>query len=258
MDTKMQRHRELIKLIKAQGMLPVRSFAKILNVSEMTVRRDLAMLGKAGQVAGLEGEAPGDDAAPPTGDEYNLLQALQKANAQKDLIGRYAASLIQPNDVIIIDTGSTTARMLPYIPLNQNVTVLCFNANVLADLHYKSGLKLLFCGGVYHPNTEMFESPEGIRFIERIRANKVFLSAAGIHRHLGITCANDYEVPTKKAVIRSSDERILLADSSKFNALRSSYFCELADLTGIVTDASLSEEWRQIVDDCEIALHLVQ
>ena len=216
-----KRQQDLINIIETQGMLPVRSIAAMLNVSEMTVRRDLEKLRNDG---GAAGEQSG---------QYNLLEAIEHSNHQKEEIGKYAASLIEPNDVIIIDTGSTTARILPYLPENMNLTILSYNANVLIELRHKPGIQLLFCGGNYHLNTEMFESEEGIAFIRRIRANKAFLSAAGIHRELGITCANTYEVATKQAAISSSSQKILVSDSSKFGRLRSAYFCDLDEIDTI-------------------------
>ena len=150
-----KRQQDLINIIETQGMLPVRSIAAMLNVSEMTVRRDLEKLRNDG---GAAGEQSG---------QYNLLEAIEHSNHQKEEIGKYAASLIEPNDVIIIDTGSTTARILPYLPENMNLTILSYNANVLIELRHKPGIQLLFCGGNYHLNTEMFESDEGIAFIRR-------------------------------------------------------------------------------------------
>jgi len=244
---KEQRQRDLLNIMKSQGQLPAKTFASILGVSEMTIRRDLKL---------LESQPNTDNSNCKNG-EYNLLQAIALSNTQKDSIGRFAASLIQPNDVIIIDTGSTTPCILPYIKENLNLTILCYNANILMELRYKPGIQLLFCGGMYHSNTEMFESIEGIHFVNRTRANKVFLSAAGVHEELGITCANAYEVPMKQAVIASSLEKILVADSSKFDQLRSSYFCELDGIDVIVTDLGLSEKWQKIIEQKKITLHMV-
>lgn len=242
---KSKRQQDLINIIETQGMLPVRSIAAMLNVSEMTVRRDLEKLRSD---SGAAGEQSG---------QYNFLEAIEHSNHQKEEIGKYAASLIEPNDVIIIDTGSTTARILPYLPENMNLTILSYTANVLMELRHKSGIQLLFCGGNYHLNTEMFESEEGIAFIRRIRANKVFLSAAGIHRELGVTCANTYEVATKRAAISSSSQKILVADSSKFGRLRSAYFCDLDEIDTIVTDGSLQKDWRDELKRRKIELREV-
>lgn len=246
MNKKQQRQHQLLGILQSQGLLPVRVLAGLLNVSEMTIRRDLDS---------LPHQLPYGQKAPTS--SYSLMQAIKDANEQKERIGKFAASLLEPNDVAVVDTGSTTARMLPYLPTDKNLTILCYNANVLLELRHKPGIQLLFCGGAYHPNTEMFESPEGIQFIARTRANKVFLSAAGVHETLGLTCANQYEVPTKSAVIQSSFQRILLADSSKFGQLRSSYFCNLEDIHTVVTDKSLPQEWQQLIQSKKIKLYMV-
>ena len=243
MTKKEQRQSLLLQMISAQGMLPIRTLASRLAVSEMTVRRDLAELELGHPSDGEEGG-------------YSLLQELEKATAQKEQIGRAAAALIEPRDVIAIDTGSTTAKILPHIPTNYDLTVLCYNANVLFALRNRPGIRLLMCGGVYHPNTEMLESAEGVSFIRRIRVNKAFLSAAGIHQTLGVTCANPYEVAVKEAVLQSSSQKILVADSGKFGQVRSSHFCDLSQLDTIVTDTQLSPQWQADLVEAGVSLRL--
>lgn len=246
MDNKSARQNSILQIIEAQGMQSVKSLATTLNVSEMTIRRDLNQLHHQDKLQGAKNE-----------ERYNLLSAAQKSFNQKDRIGKFAASLIEPNDVLIIDTGSTTARLLPYFPDKQNLTVVCYNANVMLELRNKAGIELFMCGGIYHKNTEMFESPESIHFIERIRANKVFLSAAGVDDVLGITCENAHEVPTKNAVIQASATRILMADSSKFGQVRSSYFCKLEDLDIIITDSDISDEWKEKIHAKGLTLYTI-
>ena len=69
----------------------------------------------------------------------------------------------------------------------------------------------------------MFESVEGIGLYGRTRASKMFVSASGVHEKLGMTCAHNYEVVTKKAALESSLQKILVADSSKFGQVRPGY-----------------------------------
>jgi len=238
MSNKRARQDKLIQIIKNQGMTAVREFASMLDVSEMTVRRDLEEIGTL---------SVGGDKYISQGGEQNILSALEKYNEQKNKIGKLAASLVSQNDVIIIDTGSTVFRMVQYLPVNYNLTILCYNANVLFELRHRQDITVLFSGGLYQPKSDMFESIEGIQYIKRIRANKVFLSAAGINDKLGITCENMYEVSVKQAVIQYSREKILLVDSSKFGHVKSSFFCEITDIDKIITDKMLSKEWRNLL-----------
>lgn len=246
MGNQIQRRIELLRIINKKGMLSVKTLASMLGVSEMTVRRDLNSMQEyeSAQNASAAGE-------------YNLLSAAKQRNEQKERIGQFAASMIAPNDIIIIDTGSTTAKIPKYIPNDIPLDVICYNGNIFFELRHKLNIHLFVCGGNYHEKTEMLESPESIRFIETKRANKVFLSSAGVHQTLGITCENAYEVPTKTAALLSSSEKILLTDSSKFGQVRSSYICQLSEIDAIVTDDNLSEDWKTLISGLGIRLFLV-
>lgn len=255
MSKKTERIDKLVSLLQARGFVSVRELSALLGVSEMTVRRDLKALEK-NYAAGVHGLNP-SRAIVKNNQEYNILKELRKQSVQKEAIGRFAVSLLRPDDIVIIDTGTTTEQVAQHFPRDMNLMTLCYNINILMELQKNPGVRLLFAGGRYHAGTQMFESDEGIQFIRGLRAYKVFLSAAGVHPEMGITCVNSYEVPTKQAVIRSSLEKILLCDSSKFGIVRPAYFCDLAEINTIVTDQGLPEEWRQRIASMGITLHLV-
>ena len=112
-------------------------------------------------------------------------------------------------------------------------------------------------GGYYQQDTEMFTSDEGLRFIRNARPNKAFISAAGVHETLGISCANPYEVAVKRAVIQSARHRILVVDSSKFGEIRSSYICDLEEIDEIITDDQLPDKWVNLIENRNILLQRV-
>lgn len=260
MNKKTERLNRLIEILKIRSFVSIKELASLLGVSEMTVRRDLRIL-EANKVAeNIHGTTVYNPAhgIHKTDAGYNLLSEVGKQDKQKGAIGKLAASLIEPGDIIILDTGTTTEQIVPHIPNNMDITALCYNINILMELHRKVGGKMLFAGGNYHSNTQMFESKEGIAFICGIRARKVFVSAAGIHEQLGVTCVNSYEVPTKQAILKSSLVRVLVADSNKFGKVHPAYFCDLKEIHAIVTDSGLSEEWRQNIRDHGIELYIAE
>lgn len=259
MNKKAKRINRLIDILKVRSFVSIKELSSMLEVSEMTIRRDLEVLEQnriAENVYGTTVYNPAHTAVK-NDNEYSLLGETEKQNAQKEAIGRFAASLVEAEDIIIIDTGSTTQHIVPFLPANKNLSVLCYNINILMELRRNPGVKMLFAGGHYHNNTQMFECPESISFIRGVRAQKVFVSAAGVHSELGLTCVHSYEVPTKRAILRSSLQKILVADSSKFGAVRPAYFCDLSEISAIVTDKGLSQEWRERITELGIALHLV-
>ncbi|SMP61368.1 DeoR/GlpR family DNA-binding transcription regulator [Anoxynatronum buryatiense] len=259
MGKKGARLTQMTHILKQRHFIPIRELASHFDVSEMTIRRDLDHLKTRGIAENAGGTAVYHQGSFAKGNDqdYNLSEETVKQNLQKNSIGRYAASLIEQDDIIILDTGTTTEKIAPHIPDDLNVTALCYTANILTALHGNTGIHLLFAGGYYHPKTQMFESTEGIDFIRRIRAKKVFLSAAGVHKDLGVTCVNSYEVPTKHAILKSSLQKILVVDSSKFDKIRPAYFCDLNRIDTVVTDEAISQEWRALLESLGIDLHTV-
>jgi DeoR family deoxyribose operon repressor len=240
---KQERIQRIVETLRTQdlGVSSIRELAGQLAVSEMTIRRDLELLARENVVrlvhAGAVLVAP-EVSAP----HYSLAEAGARMAEEKRRIGRRAAELIQAQDVVIVDSGSTTECLVQAIPDGLPLTLICFSLNVLVTAHRNKECRIVFAGGALHENTLMFESPEGAQLIRRYRANKAFLSASGISDRLGVTCANSYEVETKKAAIASSLERILVADSSKFGRIHPAHFAELQDFSILVTDAGLPAE----------------
>lgn len=249
----------LIELLHANGRLSIKDAATLLQVSEMTIRRDLSAVESSQLIRNVNGILISyqNPTSQYTDKEYDLLHEGTIQNEAKQLIGKFAAQLVCPQDFVIFDTGSTTEQIISYIPAELNFGALCFNRNILDQLSRHANAEIAFAGGYYHKATQMFTSEEGVQFIQNIRANKVFVSAAGIHESLGISCANSYEVPTKRVILKSAKQHILVADSSKFGVVRSSYFCDLDDIDVVVTDNGLPPEWISLLRGRGITLHIV-
>jgi DeoR family deoxyribose operon repressor len=165
--------------------------------------------------------------------------------------------MIEPNDTISLDVGSTTEYIAKFIREDVPVTVLCFTLNVLTEIYRKKNCSPIFTGGHFHDNSLMFESPEGIALIKRTRIDKGFIAAAGVHDGLGVTCANPYEIETKKAAFASSKTKILVADSTKFGRTRVAYFADLKDFDIVITDNEIPDYYRSVIENLGIELIVV-
>lgn len=259
MDKKTNRILEITQILQQRNGASVKELAAGLDVSEMTIRRDLELLSQAGVVSLVHGAAIYNSESDLSALQQHYLVPQERAvhTSEKDRIGKAAAALVNPRDTIILDIGTTTEKVARYIPLRSEIAVLCFTVNTMVEVQKREVDKLLFGGGVFHPGTQLFESPETVALIRRTRANKLFLSAAGISDEFGLTCVNQYEVAIKQASIDSSLEKILLATSFKFGRIRSSHFADFDQLDVIITDNGLSEEWREIIQKKNIKLILV-
>ena len=84
------------------------------------------------------------------------------------------------------------------------------------------------------------------------RATKVFVSAAGVHHPLGVTCTSTYELESKREILKASMEKILLVDSSKFGQVHKNYICEFNVFDKIITDKQLSEAWKKTITEAGV------
>jgi len=260
MGKKFERMNELVKILKESQGASAKELSVRFNVSEMTIRRDLELLVSQNKIINQYGAFFYNEAGKSintSDDKYALNKASASHTKEKQTIGSFAATLIKDDDILIIDTGSTTEFLARFLPDHLKATVLCYNRNILNYLVDKSSISIIFAGGYYHANTEMFESIEGLSLINHTRANKIFISAAGIHETLGVTCANSYEIATKKAIFKSGVEKILLVDSSKFSVIKSSHFANIEDFDMIITDSGIDQKWIEIIHSKSIKLHIV-
>lgn len=240
----------LLEALKTSPVLSIKDLAERFEVSEMTIRRDLDYL-KENKLLYEQNQSKSQE------DEYIYSAEQIKQLDKKRRIAQFAAGLIEADDILILDSGTTTGELSRYLPEQVPLTVLCYNFHILSQLHRQENLSLIFAGGHYHKRDLMFESKEGVDLIKRTRASKMFVSASGIHEKLGITCAYPYETATKQAAIDSALTKILVADSSKFGQVRPGYFATLTDMDMIITDTDLSNEWREQIASQGIVLHLV-
>ena len=249
-----------LDLLKTHQRLSVKELARTLNVSEMTIRRDLELLRKNHVLErsyGYAALAEGGDGYSYDGETYELRRARIQFLNEKDRIAKFAASLVEPDDWIFLDNGTTVSRIVAYLPTDFSFTALCYNYTILVELLKRPNIEVIFPGGYYHPEDYNFTSPEAVEFICRHRANKSFISASGVHRSLGITCINAHIVDNKRALMESSAKRILLADSSKFDLGKANHFAELSDMDMVITDTKLSPAWRANLADMQLELKLV-
>lgn len=260
MPKKPYRLNEIIKLLQIYNAISVNELADKLGVSHMTIRRDLQKLEQQNYVRLLHGGAvlnPHAGLMQPDEIHYSLRTAGSEQMKEKIAIGQFAASILEENGVIILDAGSTTELIAKSIPPDFPLTVICYSLNILVELRQKRNCEIILAGGYLHENSLMFESPEGVDLVRRSRATKAFVSASGINEELGVTCANQYELETKKAIIDSSISSIIVADSTKFGKVGPTYFADLANFDIIITDVGIPSQYTDLLNRIGISLYTV-
>lgn len=219
-------------MLAGQSHLKLAAIAAELGVSEMTVRRDVTESGGrfaclGGHVIGAQNDVAGDYMLEKENDHHAAAKIAACATAVK---------LIEEDDTIFIDCGTTMPRLAALIPAEMRLTAVCYSLNVAEILSRRQNTRLILLGGLFHPAAASFSGETALEQLQRISINKAFISAGGVHETRGVTCSHFHEVPVKQAAIARAVESHLVVDASKFGKVRAAHFAEVDAFTSIVSD----------------------
>ncbi len=226
--------------------------ARRLGVSAETVRRDIEELTQRGLVSRTYGGAAGRQLGlQPEFQDRNTL-----AVEEREAIARAAAKLVQPGDVIMIDSGSTTARFAHVLAeMAEKITVItnCFAvANALVQ---QASVRVLFCPGDFTARERGVYGSETCSFLQRFNADIAFIGASG----LTFEGPNDVETQAcwvKRTMIDRAERSVLLLDGAKFNRRHLELVCPMERLSDIITDRAPDAALAEKIAADNVALHL--
>ena len=234
------RHMQLITLLKTQGYCSISKMSQILDVSPMTIRRDLRILSEKQMIQMTHGGALFSTSKQI---EPSFDTRTSEYLSEKEAIGKQAAEFIDEGDVIGIDSGSTmveVARNLPDVSLTV-ITHSLAAANVVAQ---NKQYQLLMLGGMLYHESRFFSGPQVIAALHNLYINKLFLATTGLLIPDGLTSSNLPDAETKRALINSSRQVILCMDSSKIGRAFLAHFASLNAIHTLITDSRITEADR--------------
>jgi DeoR/GlpR family transcriptional regulator of sugar metabolism len=211
------------------------------GVSAMTIRRDLKTLEDGGQIVRTHGGAVRLTGMAKSEELSDWHRRLLCAQAQKEAIARYAAQkLVEDNDVIFLEGGTTVAMMAQFLAERERLTVVTnglYTAEMLLR-YLKPSTRILCAGGLLQRETGAFVGPLSNRFFGEFHAHRLFLSASGLTLAAGLTDPEILETAVKQAMIAAATEVIVLLDSSKFGAQSLMRVVEWTAVHHLITDAA--------------------
>lgn len=234
-----ERRTRLLELVRLRGFASLPDLANELNVSPSTVRRDLEFLEETGVARRTHGGVFYTGPSPKLPHFDHRQQAQWE---EKRVIAAAAAELIEDGDTILLDGGSTTyelARLLVGRPL-QIVTNSLPVANLFAS---GDATDLVLIGGYIHPRSGVALGPYANAMLGELSVRRAVLSVAGATEQ-GYYNSNLLLVETERAMMRTADEVIVVADSTKFGKTSLVRLCELGEIDSLIVDSGISDDWR--------------
>ena len=228
-----QRLEKILELIASTGFGGVSELSKILNVSEMTIRRDMEKLEAEGQIRRTHGGA-----LTETKSQYELDFKLRKNrfSNEKKIIGQIAVKQVRQGQCVFIDAGTTTLVMAECLKLSGNLTIVTNSLPLYSELMGCKNIEVILIGGKILTSTMSLVGMLAQENLNAMRFDWAFLGTGGVDLERGLTHSTMEEIPIKKAAAASAQKVAVLADHSKFGYNALSLFMPLDQIDLIVTD----------------------
>ncbi|HLG89568.1 MAG TPA: DeoR/GlpR family DNA-binding transcription regulator [Alphaproteobacteria bacterium] len=250
-----ERERAILKLLEEREFISFNELNSRMDASEATIRRDLGRLEGLGRLVRVHGGARLVASAASVSDPSHLVgvpfhENIALRRAEKEAIGRAAATLCAPGESVIIDGGSTTLQMCPHLaPLG--LQVLTNSLHIVSAILPQPNTRISLPAGAVFREQNIILSPFEDDGVSRYRASKMFLGAASVGKH-GLMQTDVILVQAERRLLERADQAILLVDSGKFRAPAGHVVCELEDIDAVVTDDGIGSEDKRMLEEAGI------
>lgn len=249
-----ERHQFIINKVQKEGYVNVLDLCKALDVSSVTIRKDLKLLEDKHLLFRTHGGATVNN--PYMTDrpvnEKEKLQASEKAK-----IGAAAAKLVQPNDSIVIASGTTVLALAKSIHPIESLTVITSALNVALELVRHKDIEILQLGGVVRKSSSSAVGSYSENILNDFFCSTFFLGVDGIDLEFGLTTTNSMEAHLNRRMIAISQKTVVLADSTKFGKRGFGKICGLEEIDHVITDTGISNHIASTLESMGVEVTIV-
>ena len=233
-----ERHQAIAELVASRGRVAVTELATHFDVTTETVRRDLSQLERLRLLRRVHGGAVSMRSLTML--EAQLEDRDQVNASEKERIARAAVDLLPEGGcTLLLDAGSTTARLAALLPTSEPWTVITHAVPIAALLAPLAHVDLHLLPGRVRTATQAAVGHSTVAAIGELRADLAFVGTNGISVRHGLSTPDPEEAATKRALVESAQRVVALADASKVGQERTVRFAALEDIDVLVTDDSI-------------------
>lgn len=248
------RHEYILNQLKQSGKVNVIALSQALEVSEVTIRKDLKLLEEQGLLYRNHG---GATLGNPYASNRPVSEKSKVHQEEKDRIAQAAVAMIGHTDSIILGSGTTVQAMVSYLQPLSKLNVISSSLAISTALLGRDRIHIMQLGGLLRHSSGSVVGPYAESFMDHITAGMYFLGVDGIDPDYGITTTNLLEARLNQRCIEVSQVTVVLADSSKFGKRGFGRICDLSDIQHVITDKNLPDDKRLELEDLGISVTLV-
>ena len=241
MDLYSDRRERILKYIKDCGQASLKELTELCpDVSDMTLRRDMAFLEEKGQIIRTRGGAVAASRAGVNSEDLYSRRAVLHTH-QKQEIAVKALSLAQSSCAMYLDSGSTVLQFVKALP-DDNYYIITADPNIALEAARRAKTTVTLVGGNLNHSTLCASGVHSVNFVNGINIDIAFMSASGFNIQTGFTSGAFSEFELKAAVMEKARTRIMLMDSSKLAKRMPFTFARLSDIDVLISDSGLDKE----------------
>jgi len=222
------------------------------NVSKNTIRRDIDELVASEKIKKIYGGVTVEGYKPMISFDERNISNLQS----KQLIAKSAAALINDNEIIFIDSGTTTMHMIDYIKDKKNLTILTNSIEVIMRSIPYPNINVISLSGSLNRKTLSFTGTSCAAVLSNFNISKAFIAATGISTNGGASNSSPAETEIKRTALLKSQKNYLLVDHTKFGIISLMTFSNFDNIDSVITDKMPPEDLQEVLErnNCSISV----
>lgn len=233
-----KRRKNILELLNKNGSVRVTELSRLFSISEVTIRTDLADMESKGLLTRVHGGAV---SSYKPYYNMNLNQRMSTNHEQKEIIAKKIAGMIEDNDTVMLNSGTTTLLAFRAMPQNLNLNIITNSVAIALEGAAKPNFNIILLGGLINTKYQFTFGDDAIRQLKSYHADKFILSVDGIEPENGFSTYYDKESEVDRIMIERSNIKIVAADYSKFGRCAFAKISDLSVADYIVTDTSVPD-----------------
>ncbi len=249
-----ERRNQIIEFLNKKNRVSVIELAKIFNVGEVTIRRDLADLEERGLVRRTHG---GAILADNGSDEPPLKERESRKREEKERIAKFVSQIIRNGETVIIDGGSTTLQIAKYLRSKSNLIIVTNSAGIADEFVNSNECSVIVTGGELRKSTGNLTGSIAEKTLRLFRADRVIIGMSSMIPGEGLFTSNLAEAEFKRTMMECGKEIIVVMDSSKINKLNFCFVSEFSKIDKFITDSGISDEDAKRIEEYGVEVIVV-
>ena len=249
-----ERHKSILDILQLQGSVSVSDLAERLEVSEVTIRKDLSALEKQNKLYRTHGRAI--PIRPYIGDRH-INEKEKQFVLEKRAIGKVAASMVNEQDSILMASGTSILYAAKELVEKKNITVISASVSASSLLSQNKDIDVVQLGGIVRESSVSVVGSFAEDMLKYFNCSLLFMGADGVDLEFGVTTTNMMEANLNRMMMNTSQQTVLLVDSTKFGKKGFSKICDIGDIDRIITDDGIPQMYLESLQDRGIEVTVV-